>query len=469
MSTNIGRSNDDMAFRYKMPKLQTKIEGRGNGIKTVIVNMVDVAKALHVLPQYPTKFFGFELGAQSKFEKDTDRAIVNGQHSAGDLQKLLDKYINIFVLCPTCKLPEIKMEVSTSKINIDCAACGYNNALRTSHKLAAYIIKNPPNKDDDTEENLDEDVVPSSKSKTKKKKTKSDEKPDKKKGKKKKKESDDEKEDGEREDASNPNVSSVMENGGGKKSSVAGVEKTKDKDDDKVEWFTYSSKEAQKQRQLQEFAEMMKRASLESGSVGSDSGSPASSSAPRVEEIVEGVPGFKVPSNGTDKKPVVPAKESPSAVLKTYIQSGGENSRSTAEILAELRRLQLSRGLDDTQRVVTLLQAIFDVSISGAVTIVKQIQKNVPLLKKFVPDKNASKVLLGCFEDLIVSNPRLLPYTPHIFQNLYEGGVLSEETLLVWADSPPESSWMVNKESAAKLREKAGPFINWLKTADEED
>jgi len=63
MSTNIGRSNDDMAFRYKMPKLQTKIEGRGNGIKTVIVNMVDVAKALHVLPQYPTKFFWVRIGS----------------------------------------------------------------------------------------------------------------------------------------------------------------------------------------------------------------------------------------------------------------------------------------------------------------------------------------------------------------------------------------------------------------------
>eukprot|EP00456_Euglypha_rotunda_P057243 TRINITY_DN4726_c0_g1_i11.p1 TRINITY_DN4726_c0_g1~~TRINITY_DN4726_c0_g1_i11.p1 ORF type:complete len:194 (-),score=32.17 TRINITY_DN4726_c0_g1_i11:15-596(-) len=145
---NIGRDNADKSYRYKMPPLQTKVEGRGNGIKTVIVNMPDIAKALHVDPAYPTKYFGYELGAQAKFNDSTERAIVNGMHTSGDLQKLLSGFVDTFVLCPTCKLPEIKMEVKKDKIKIDCAACGHNSLMATSHRLVQYIIKNPPNKGD---------------------------------------------------------------------------------------------------------------------------------------------------------------------------------------------------------------------------------------------------------------------------------------------------------------------------------
>jgi hypothetical protein len=46
MSLNVNRGVSDAFYRYKMPKLLAKVEGKGNGIKTVIVNMVDIAKAL---------------------------------------------------------------------------------------------------------------------------------------------------------------------------------------------------------------------------------------------------------------------------------------------------------------------------------------------------------------------------------------------------------------------------------------
>lgn len=37
---------DDPNYRYKMPRLVAKVEGRGNGIRTSIVNMGDIARAL---------------------------------------------------------------------------------------------------------------------------------------------------------------------------------------------------------------------------------------------------------------------------------------------------------------------------------------------------------------------------------------------------------------------------------------
>jgi len=44
---NIGGSFNDSSYRYQMPVLSIVVEGRGNGIKTRINNIADVAHALH--------------------------------------------------------------------------------------------------------------------------------------------------------------------------------------------------------------------------------------------------------------------------------------------------------------------------------------------------------------------------------------------------------------------------------------
>ncbi|GFZ43629.1 Probable eukaryotic translation initiation factor 5 [Saitozyma sp. JCM 24511] len=147
-TVNIRRDVDDKFYRYKMPLLQTKIEGRGNGIKTVIPNMEDVARALNRPPTYPTKFFGCELGAQTSFAND--RYIVNGAHQADRLRELLDTFIDKFVLCPSCKNPETELVITgkgnNEDIHRDCKACGRQNGVDMRHKLITFILKNPPKK-----------------------------------------------------------------------------------------------------------------------------------------------------------------------------------------------------------------------------------------------------------------------------------------------------------------------------------
>uniref|UniRef100_A0A671P0D3 Eukaryotic translation initiation factor 5 n=1 Tax=Sinocyclocheilus anshuiensis TaxID=1608454 RepID=A0A671P0D3_9TELE len=149
MSINVNRSVSDQFYRYKMPRLVAKVEGKGNGIKTVIVNMVDVAKALNRPPTYPTKFFGCELGAQTQFDTKNDRYIVNGSHEANKLQDMLDGFIHKFVLCPECDNPETDLHVNPKKQTIgnSCKACGYRGMLDTRHKLCTFILKNPPEND----------------------------------------------------------------------------------------------------------------------------------------------------------------------------------------------------------------------------------------------------------------------------------------------------------------------------------
>ncbi|OMO55587.1 Translation initiation factor IF2/IF5 [Corchorus capsularis] len=143
---NIGAANSDDAFyRYKMPKMQTKIEGRGNGIKTNIVNMVDIAKALARPASYTTKYFGCELGAQSKFDEKTGTCLVNGSHDTAKLAGLLEIFIKKYVQCYGCGNPETEILITKNQvIQLQCAACGFVSDVDMRDKLTSFILKNPP-------------------------------------------------------------------------------------------------------------------------------------------------------------------------------------------------------------------------------------------------------------------------------------------------------------------------------------
>lgn len=184
---NIPRDVKDEFYRYKMPALVAKVEGRGNGIKTVIVNMADVAKSLARPPAYPTKFFGFELGSITTIEPEKDKYIVNGKHDQSKLAQVLDDFIEKFILCKKCQRnPETYMILKNGVIELKCKACGGRSPVDMRHKLCTFILKNPPpsedkkekkkssrKKDDENgaeeDEDVKEDPLPKSSSRSKKK------------------------------------------------------------------------------------------------------------------------------------------------------------------------------------------------------------------------------------------------------------------------------------------------------------
>ena len=142
---NICRDNTDPFYRYKMPPIQSKVEGRGNGIKTAIVNLSEVSRALGRPASYIVKYFGSELGAQTSMDEDKNRYLVNGVHDANELQDSLDGFINKFVLCANCKNPETEIQIKEKdNLQRDCKACGHVSIIDPRHKLSTFILKNPP-------------------------------------------------------------------------------------------------------------------------------------------------------------------------------------------------------------------------------------------------------------------------------------------------------------------------------------
>ena len=131
---------DDPEYRYKMPAVFGKVEGSGNGIKTAIPNITDVGTSLYRSPAEVNKFFGCELGAQTTYSADTDRAIVNGQHTDAVLQELVHRYIEKFVLCPNCRLPETDYKIKSGTVWHKCKACGAKEMVDMTHKLCKFIL-----------------------------------------------------------------------------------------------------------------------------------------------------------------------------------------------------------------------------------------------------------------------------------------------------------------------------------------
>lgn len=143
---NVRRDVSDPFYRYKMERLQTKIEGKGNGIKTVIVNLTSVAQSLARPGSYLIKYFGFELGAQTNLDPADDRWIINGAHESSKLQELLDGFISKFVLCKKCKNPETDVHIKDGRITLDCKACGQRTEVDLRLKLSGFMLKNVPKK-----------------------------------------------------------------------------------------------------------------------------------------------------------------------------------------------------------------------------------------------------------------------------------------------------------------------------------
>ena len=179
---------DDPNYRYKMPAVFGKIEGSGNGIKTAIPNISDVATSLHRSPAEVNKFFGCELGAQTTYNAENDKAIVNGQHTDGVLQDLIHRYVEKFVSCPNCNLPETDYKIKNGTVFHKCAACGTKEMVDMTHKLCKFILA-------EDKKNKKAGKGKNKKDEKKKKKSGKDSDDEKKKDKKKKKDKDKKKKD----------------------------------------------------------------------------------------------------------------------------------------------------------------------------------------------------------------------------------------------------------------------------------
>ena len=128
----------EVGYRYQMPTVETKIEGQGNGVKTVICNVEVIAKSLNRKVDYIMKFFESECAAKAQCKDG--KYILAGKHANGVLQNKIFEFITKFVLCQKCRNPETNFVVQDALL-LHCNACQYESRIAQTEKLYKFIIK----------------------------------------------------------------------------------------------------------------------------------------------------------------------------------------------------------------------------------------------------------------------------------------------------------------------------------------
>lgn len=412
---NIRRDVKDSFYRYKMERLQSKIEGKGNGIKTVIVNLSSVAQSLARPPAHVIKYFGFELGAQTNTSPNDDRWIINGAHDASKLQDYLDGFITKFVLCKKCKNPETDVQIKDGHITLDCKACGKISDVDPRLKLTAFILKNEPKKG---------------------KKDKSTKKAERRARKEAEARGEPTSPDGgspgdSAEENGEHNGDLEIEAGSDDEFTrqiEEGAKDIEEEDAKEVEWHIDTSEEAMRLR-AQQLPDDLKRAVV-------------------IEADEDGEGGSAYDAFGK-------------WIIDTAAEKGGVDKLDDVEIFLKAKELEIHTK----HRTLTVIpQTLFPATIAE---LTEQIEARAGLLKKMISSEKHEKAFLGGIERFVGNDhPELIPKVSKILSEIYDNEIVSEEALKTWCGRA--SKKYVDIKVSKNVRKSAEAFKDWLENAESE-
>lgn len=104
--------------RFSVPKVMGHIEGN----KTIISNFQQISICIRRDAEHLAKFLGKELA--SSVVMNNGRLILSRKITLDDINKKIEKYVRLFIICPNCSKPDTEIIEHEGKNFIKCMACG---------------------------------------------------------------------------------------------------------------------------------------------------------------------------------------------------------------------------------------------------------------------------------------------------------------------------------------------------------
>jgi translation initiation factor 2 subunit 2 len=98
------------------------------GMRTVIYNFKEVADALDRDPQHMLKFLTGEMATAATVQGS--RVIFQGKFSEDTFGRLIQRYLESYVVCPVCKRPDTKIVKEKRLSFLVCQACGAKSSIK---------------------------------------------------------------------------------------------------------------------------------------------------------------------------------------------------------------------------------------------------------------------------------------------------------------------------------------------------
>lgn len=141
----LGAGNfDDPNYRYKRRMCDVRTTGKGKNTKTVISNFAELCSDIYSRPKHLAHFLKQKLGAQVSCDGVTDEWYIKGDVSRGDLELLVDEFIDTYIICFQCGSPETMLRVSKKNdqdLKRRCAACGCDEIIPDKYSLCKVLKK----------------------------------------------------------------------------------------------------------------------------------------------------------------------------------------------------------------------------------------------------------------------------------------------------------------------------------------